>query len=224
MPLAGDDCKIDHVTDKRKVEACLSEPPANRAREVALGRDQPPSTNLSGVHSQGAFNSQQLRGQRFYAGAGRRSNRRPAGRPVCCLTPCLWTVGSSGGRTGDLVTSENWGAGTTLVPGASSSMSYASSAKDAVDAWDASGRIWQPSPPAGGRAVAGSNPVAPTRRKPTSEAGLGVARLSPLSPQAKARGYSCPLSLDSCVSVRRSAGGSERLIGPGIRRIDLQDF
>ena len=39
-----------------------------------------------------------------------------------------------------------------------------------MDAWDASGRIWQPCPPTGGRAVAGSNPASPIDR-PAWEAG-----------------------------------------------------
>src|SRR5690348_11610851 len=54
-----------------------------------------------------------------------------------------------------------WRLGTALVPDASSDLSDASHSADAGDAWDAAGRIWQPRPPAGGRAVAGSNPVAP---------------------------------------------------------------
>jgi hypothetical protein len=51
--------------------------------------------------------------------------------------------------------------GTALVPDASSDMPDASRAGDGWDGWDASGRIWHPCSPAGGRAVAGSNPVSP---------------------------------------------------------------
>ena len=43
---------------------------------------------------------------------------------------------------------------------------------DTWDAGDAPGRIYTNCPPAGGRKVAGSNPVAPTSRKPASRAGF----------------------------------------------------
>ncbi len=68
--------------------------------------------------------------------------------------------------------------GTTLVP---TDTSYASRMSTGVDTWDAGdapGRIYTRCLSAGGRKVAGSNPVAPITRKPALQAGLshfGVA-------------------------------------------------
>ena len=67
--------------------------------------------------------------------------------------------------------------GTTLVPTDTSDASRMSTGVDTWDAGDAPGRIYTHCHPAGGRKVAGSNPVAPTSRKPASGAGfrhLGV--------------------------------------------------
>src|SRR5688500_13089559 len=52
--------------------------------------------------------------------------------------------------------------GTALVPTGASDLSRSPSGGDAWDGRDACGRIYTRSQPAGGRAVAGSNPVAPT--------------------------------------------------------------
>ena len=68
--------------------------------------------------------------------------------------------------------------GTTLVPTATSYASRMSTRVDDLDALDASGRIDTHCDSAGGRKVAGSNPAAPTRRKPASEAGFYVAELA----------------------------------------------
>jgi hypothetical protein len=59
--------------------------------------------------------------------------------------------------------------GTALVPTATSEVSRSSAAGDDGDAGDAQGRIYTGCVSAGGRKVAGSNPAAPTDRKPAWE-------------------------------------------------------
>jgi hypothetical protein len=66
--------------------------------------------------------------------------------------------------------------GTTLVPNASSITSRSSANVDALDDLDAHGRIDTLSRSAGGRKIAGSNPVASTIGKPASEAGFRRVR------------------------------------------------
>ncbi len=63
--------------------------------------------------------------------------------------------------------------GTTLVPTAASHVSRTSTPGDAGDGGDAPGRIYALRTSAGGRAVAGSNPVAPIDESPLWKRDLG---------------------------------------------------
>jgi hypothetical protein len=62
----------------------------------------------------------------------------------------------------------NWRRGTALVPNAPSYVSRSSRNLDIWDTWDAPGRIYTNCLSAGGRKVAGSNPVAPTTNSPAN--------------------------------------------------------
>ncbi len=73
--------------------------------------------------------------------------------------------------------------GTSLVPDPSSDASRFSTAWDRWDVRDAVGRIWQWCPPAGGRAVAGSNPASPISESPHRKRASAFRRLFEPHPQ-----------------------------------------
>ena|SRR5215210_4445104 len=75
--------------------------------------------------------------------------------------------------------------GTALVPTAVSDPTDESSVRDGRDSGDGHEHISAPHEPAGGRAVAGSNPVSPTRRAPRPDGARGVCGCSPQQPAVR---------------------------------------